>query len=87
MVGKGRWDVGACHEEGVALPSFALPGEKTSGQTKVKGQKLQKGQFWKFWKPRMVRRCLLQIPAHCPMGATWGQAEYHLLWHHLAARC
>lgn len=46
--------MGACHEEGVARPSFALPGEKTSGQTKVKGLKLQEGQFWlKIEKPRM----------------------------------
>lgn len=41
-MGRGIWDVGICHEEGVTHPSFAFPEEKTSGQ----GLELQEGQFW-----------------------------------------
>lgn len=40
--GKGKWDVGISHEEGVTHPSFVLPEEKTSGQ----GLELQERQFW-----------------------------------------
>lgn len=88
MVGKGRWEVGACHEEGVAHPSFALPGEKkTSGETKLKGLKLQGRQFWlKIEKPRVGRRRLLQLPARHPVGVTWEQAEHRLFQHHPARR-
>lgn len=61
---------------------------KTSGETKLKGLKLQGRQFWlKIKKPRVGRRCPLQLPAHHPVGATgWEQAEHRLFQHHPARR-
>lgn len=54
-------------------------GEKTSGQTKMKGMKLQEGRFWlKIEKSRMGRRCLASAPA---FAQTLSSTDTRLLGH------